>query len=195
MHNENRSHGASNCFVDSVHGANQILLRTKYLIFEDTDSVLENRFVTDFFFDYSLVDAARSVVIPEKIRSGAQPRVDIFTRTIVRSRASNSKNRSFLHVFPSALYAVQDLSFGSPWVRHVNGIDDIRVANNIAACADAEQSESYGYIWRWEDMEDAITDDNEQPSVSASSSPSGRASVRSILLVFPTICGCDTTSK
>lgn len=177
----------------SVHGANQILLRTKYLIFEDTDAILANRNITDFFFDYSLVNDARRVVLSEKIRSGAQPRVDIFTRTILRSRARNIQSGSFLTVFPSALYAVQDLSFGSPWVRHVNGIDDIRVANNIAACADGEQSESYGYIWRWEDAEDRIVDDSERRSISASSSPSGRSSVRTIFMVFPAICGCDTT--
>lgn len=50
-----------------------------------------------------------------------------------------------------ALIAVQQLSFGSTKVRHVDAIDDIQIANNIANSANGEKTESYNYWWIWQD--------------------------------------------
>jgi hypothetical protein len=105
------------------HAASQLLLRVKYLIFLDTDAAKagprgSRRIVADYCFDSQLVTAAKQVVLAEKVHSGAKPRADIFNRVIVRGAAD---------AFPSALHAVQDLSFGSTKVRHVGAIDDIMI--------------------------------------------------------------------
>lgn len=50
-----------------------------------------------------------------------------------------------------ALIAVQELSFGSTKVRHLDAIDDVLIANNIANSANGEKTESYNYWWIWQD--------------------------------------------
>jgi hypothetical protein len=55
------------------------------------------------------------------------------------------------NTFPSALFAVQELSFGSSRVRHMDAIDDIMIANNIANSANGDKTESYNYWWSWQD--------------------------------------------
>lgn len=49
------------------------------------------------------------------------------------------------------MIAVQHLSFGSTKVRHLDQIDDVLIANNIANCANGEKTESYNYWWSWQD--------------------------------------------
>lgn len=51
----------------------------------------------------------------------------------------------------AALIAVQHLSFGSTKVRHLDAIDDVLIANNIANSANGEKTESYNYWWSWQD--------------------------------------------
>ena len=53
-----------------------------------------------------------------------------------------------------ALAAVQHLSFGSTKVRHLDAIDDVLIANNIANSANGEKTESYNYWWTWQDSSD-----------------------------------------
>lgn len=67
----------------------------------------------------------------------------------------------FLTLQLSALYAVQQLSFGSTKIRHNGPIDDILIANNIASSADGLETESYGYKWTWKDE---ATKQHEKPS-------------------------------
>jgi hypothetical protein len=54
----------------------------------------------------------------------------------------------------TALLAVQELSFGSSRVRHMDAIDDIMVANNISNSANGDKTESYNYAWSWQDQAD-----------------------------------------
>ena len=61
-------------------------------------------------------------------------------------------SHSHTHIFGIvALHAVQDLSFGSTLVRHMDAIDDVLIANNIANSANGEKTESYNFWWSWED--------------------------------------------
>jgi hypothetical protein len=36
-------------------------------------------------------------------------------------------------------------------VRHIDAIDDIMIANNIANSANGDKTESYNYWWSWQD--------------------------------------------
>lgn len=56
----------------------------------------------------------------------------------------------------AALIAVQQLSFGSTKVRHLDAIDDVLIANNIANSANGEKTESYNYWWSWQENGDNI---------------------------------------
>jgi hypothetical protein len=59
-------------------------------------------------------------------------------------------NTVFADAF-TALIAVQHFSFGSTKVRHLDAIDDVLIANNIANSANGEKVESYDYWWSWQD--------------------------------------------
>jgi hypothetical protein len=97
-----------------------------------------------------------------KRTAGAKPCDDIFDRPILRSRKPRKgnrapwDNRAAISVFPSALQAVQQLSYGSVKVRHIDPIDDILIANNIAKSANGETTESYNFWWSWEDTASEI---------------------------------------
>lgn len=54
------------------------------------------------------------------------------------------------------MVAVQHLSFGSTKVRHLDAIDDVLIANNIANSANGEKTESYNYWWTWQDSSGVI---------------------------------------
>jgi len=133
------------------------------------------------------VKLARQVVLSKKVHSGAQPRVDIFDRPVLRDADKNSP----MEAFPSALQAVQELSFGSTSVRHVNNeIDDILIANNIAYNADGNNAESYGFVWFWDkdELKEKAAKEKEPGAA-----PEGR-SIMAIAMGLPNFCGCDTTS-
>lgn len=105
--------------------------------------------------------------------------------------------------YPNALIAVQTLSYGSTKYKHSANelIDDIKIANTIAACADAvdivNSSQSYSHTWRWYDSYEILFQD-ETGSELTSPSTSDRqgdcnawASVWNIPCrsMFLTICG------
>ena len=170
------------------HAASQILLRTKYLIFDNSEVVRSRRTVADFCFDKELVALAKRVVIVDgKIHTGAQPRMDIFNRVIYRGSGFAAGDS-----FPSALHAVQELSFGSIRVRHVNPIDDVLIANNIASSADGGTSESYGYVWSWEDDRSAEEELTKQDEL-VNDGRCRSMSMMALAMVVPNLCGCDTT--
>jgi hypothetical protein len=146
------------------HATEQLLLRLRYLKFGkrmvEIAKPSENPSPNDLTFDDQLLSESERV-FAEKHSTGAKPRDDIFDRPILRSRGPNmnDSNRSemsdrpnnVVSVFPTALHAVQQLSYGSNKVRHVNDIDDILIANNIANSANGAKTESYNYWWSWED--------------------------------------------
>jgi hypothetical protein len=94
-----------------------------------------------------------------KVAIGATPKEGIFDRPIMRSRKPKKgtnalapwDNIASVSVFANALQAIQQLSYGSTKVRHVGSIDDIMIANNIASSASGEKTESYNFLWVWED--------------------------------------------
>jgi hypothetical protein len=100
----------------------------------------------------------------EALPHGAKPISDIFHRPIIQTKihlnnkgeASTFESTS-VAVFCSALQAVQQLSFGSTKVRHVGAIDEIRMANQIASCANGQQGESYNFSWTWSDFEGGVS--------------------------------------
>lgn len=115
------------------HAASQLLLRIKYLVFVDTDAAQAGpkgyrRMTADCCLDSALVTAAKHVVVAERVRSGVPPRADIFNRGVIRSKSGGASDD-----FPSALHAVQELSFGSTKVRHVDAIDDILIGKLLVA--------------------------------------------------------------
>ena len=143
------------------HAAEQILLRCKHLVFKGRMSDLaapgSNPSVSDMAFDDDLLSKTERIVVA-KTCHGAKPRDDIFDHTILRSRAPSKgnksapwDNRASVSSFSSAMHAVQQLSYGSTKVRHIDAIDDILIANNIASSANGEKIESYNYWWSWQD--------------------------------------------
>lgn len=110
-------------------------------------------------------------------------------------------------IFASALQAVQQLSYGSTKVRHTDPIDDIQIANNIANSANGERTESYNFLWTWEDKASEIQRKLErQTSVEGNnptlfsrfsrSSESGNKETGSGMFGFDgcSMCAMDTTS-
>jgi hypothetical protein len=151
----------SNVTPAGRHAAEQILLRCKYLDFKGRMTALaepgSNPSVSDMALDEDLLSEAGRIVVAN-CSHGAKPRDDIFDRTILRSRAPSEgnksapwDNRASVSAFSSAIHAVQQLSYGSTKVRHVDAIDDIVIANNIASSANGEKIESYNYWWSWQD--------------------------------------------
>lgn len=144
------------------HAADQLMLRCAYLRFNGSTLEMENSdgsgpSASDWDFNEDLLCVLNTIIV-EKQMPGAKPLSDIFKRPILRSRAAKKdtenapwENRSSTAIFPSALHAVQQLSFGSTKVLHVDAIDEIVIANNIAKFANGEQSESYNYCWSWEE--------------------------------------------
>ena len=155
------------------HAACQILYRLRYLLCLDTAAVVlamkrfkqwqkryniltgktSSAYMVDDKNDYHIMDrqlvcTIRDMLIPDRVRSGASPRPDIFNRPIVcipmhhhslssdvkypiddkASKASNTKV-----YYDSVLQAVFDFSFGSTKIRHLNEstIDDIAIGKFI----------------------------------------------------------------
>ena len=150
------------------HAADQVLLRTSYLrsvpnpVRNDKFSSHDNSKAWDYDLDSELYSSANNILMEHRMR-GAKPMPEIFHRPILRRRAPKSpKNQNYdnsvgwtdrnvVTVYPNALLAVQELSFGSTKVRHMDAIDDILIANNIANSANGEKTESYNYLWMWQD--------------------------------------------
>ena len=196
------------------HAAEQLLLRLRYLKMSGSLRDLVHTRVPstdDYSFGEELTKATDSIIV-EKRSHGARPRIDIFDRPVLRSRAPKKGNnsapwdsRSSVSIYSSALLAVQHLSFGSTKVRHMDAIDDIAIANNIASSANGEKTESYNYWWSWQDAAGEIQKNLErQRSMESSSLFSaniGRtsATVSEPMTIFGfqcgSLCAADTTSE
>ena len=155
------------------HAAEQLLLRLKYLAFGDDTFGETNK------LDWSpeVMGKLHQVKVVERY-CGSKPSKDIFERPILRSRkprnGSETKapwnNLAMVSIFPSALQAVQQLSYGSTKVRHVDQIDDIKIANHIAQSANGERTESYNFFWTWEDSAQKIQRNLERQTIEANNS-------------------------
>jgi len=173
------------------HAANQLLLRLKYLVFDDVSAITDHRgrgIISDYAFDGRFVESCQHVKLVQKVSSGAKPRADILKRPICCGKTKS---------YPSALYAaVHDFSFGSTHIRHVdNVIDDVLIANNIASSAD-DGTIAYGHSWGW-----AVSSPPpaSSPSLSSSSSPNSDSTTSLSILALAALnishfCGCDTTA-
>lgn len=145
------------------HAADQLMLRLKYMVFEgDVEEIVPHEgeclSVSDLVFEDDIMAKLTLIQLGQRVH-GAKPREDIFDRPILRRRKPKDgnteapwDNQASVSVFPSAIQAVQQLSFGSLKVRHVGGIDDILIANNIAKSANGQRTESYNFMWSWEDL-------------------------------------------
>jgi hypothetical protein len=191
------------------HAAEQLLLRLKYMVFEgDVADIApapkESVCLTasDLTFEKDITSKMMSIQIGKRIH-GAKPRDDIFSRPILRRRKPKNgnieapwDNQARVSAFPSALQAVQQLSFGSVKVRHLSFIDDVLIANNIAKSANGQRTESYYYMWSWEDTASEIQykmslqrSDLLSPSTFTSEETDRRFFSRFSCLA----CGADTT--
>jgi len=156
------------------HAAEQVLLRYKHMIFEGTPAELavgcgSSTMASDFRLENDLVQLAEQVAV-EPFKQGARPDADIFNRPLLRRRPLTKggshrlpwDNLAMVDTFPNALVAVQELSFASTKVRHIDRIDDVLIANNIVHSANGEKTESYNYMWSWQDTAGEIQRNLEQ---------------------------------
>ncbi|GAX26806.1 hypothetical protein FisN_9Lh075 [Fistulifera solaris] len=142
------------------HAAEQLLLRLRYMTFQGSVSDLNMTIcpstqASDYAFDPQLLNASQSVIVT-KLTFGACPRKDIFDRPILRRRAHHENKVMPVFgrdadYFPSALQAAQEFSFGSTKVRHVGQIDVVLIANNIANSANGQKTQSYSFVWNWQE--------------------------------------------
>lgn len=141
------------------HAVRQILYRLRYLLCIDTAASISamtrytkwryqryhnNRIIDNdnSIFEQKLVTSVRNMLISDKVRSGAQPRPDIFNRPIISYRHGGNRdmNRSdgddgvcdrstISTYYSSAMHATYDFSFQSTLTQHLNEttIDDIAI--------------------------------------------------------------------
>ena len=151
------------------HAAEQVLKRIRYLFFQGTSANLEKQIsmseASDFDLDGSLVELVDMMMVKEIVVPGVTPDANIFDRPLLRRGAlrvgSETEtlawdNDDVVDLFETALQAAQDLSFGSSKVGHLDGIDDVLIANNIVHSAMGEKTESYNFMWSWEDKAQEI---------------------------------------
>ena len=151
------------------HAAEQLLKRIKYLFFHGTAASLAKQMsssqASDFDLDDPLGELVDMMTVTEIVPAGARPDANIFDRSLLRRCAlrvgSETEtlawdNDDVVDLFETALQAAQDLSFGSSKVRHLDGIDDVLIANNIVHSAMGEKTESYNFMWSWEDKAQEI---------------------------------------
>ena len=163
-----------NITLAGQHAADQLLLRLPYLqhipnpidndkfastVFESDEKTHDNAW--DYDLDVDLLGAARNIRVERRV-CGAEPLPVIFNRPILRRRAPKKNqnlswsDRTAVTVIPNVLLATQDLSFGSTKVRHMDAIDDILIANNIANSTNGEKTESYNFLWMWQDAAEEL---------------------------------------
>lgn len=164
----------------------------------DDDINKSSVLASDLVFSDELFAAAKGIVV-DKITPGAKPQEDIFLRPVLRCRPPTKgsqrlpwDNYAAIDSFPSALVAVHELSFASSKVRHDSGaIDDIAMANNIANSANGEKTESYSYLWSWQDNAAEINKNLER----GSSGDSFGSSIDTFAgLRLGNLCACNTTA-
>lgn len=151
------------CSHAGKHAATQLLLRHPYLkcsgnIKDDEPHHIDE---SDLIFDSSLLDVIDEMSLSSNL-VGEEPLDDIFGRPLTRSKLQHDKNEKKrtpwenpdgeIYVsFNSALDAVKELSYGSKIFSHNGDIDDIKIANDIAKCANGEKTKAYGFRWEWQD--------------------------------------------
>uniref|UniRef100_A0A7S4NC32 Uncharacterized protein n=1 Tax=Odontella aurita TaxID=265563 RepID=A0A7S4NC32_9STRA len=173
------------------HAAKQLLLRMHCMVFEGACSVLgdaDTSICSDIKNSHDINHATESIRV-DKLR-GTTPRDDIFNRPILRglvndaSLGNPNKKVSPLSMeeIPNALRAASQLSFGSSSIRHLDSIDDIAIANNIAESADRYKhshnggAESYNFSWRWlDEVEEAVDEERKTARTHRSGSSRGEA--------------------
>ena len=181
------------CFKDmdvsplAQHAANQLLMRLKYLVFDDESSIRNS---IDYGLDVRFIQTCRNIHTG-KIQSGAKPRADILER---RVRCGN------IDIYASVLHAVvQNFSFESKQVSHagVDTKDDILLANNIAACADGNVRDLKGLAWSWVDYPTTSRPLISLPEIIAQSNWNKSWSVAGFAdaLNITRVCGTDTTAS
>ena len=120
------------------HAARQILNRLRYLLCIDTAASVAAMTSDTCIFEKSLVNSLRNMFISEKVRSGAQPRPDIFNRPIIsrrrrgyrdRNRDEDGNSTTVSTYYNSAIHAAYDFSFQSTMTQRVDEatIDDIAI--------------------------------------------------------------------
>jgi hypothetical protein len=127
----------------------------------------------DLTLDPTLRLAVETLPFTDTLDKGEHPHSDIFDRPIIRCcpHQRNApalslpwRNQAHVALFPNALAATKDLSFNSTKVRHLDRIDDILIANNIAQSANGDKTESYNFIWSWHDAVQNIPHNAEEQS-------------------------------
>jgi hypothetical protein len=141
------------------HAIRQILYRLRYLLCIDTAVSItamsryakwryqryhNSRIIDDdnCIFEENLVSSIRNMLISEKVRSGAQPRPDIFNRPIISYRRRGNHETNLIDdddddfgstaistYYNCAIHAAYDFSFQSTIAHHLNEttIDDIAI--------------------------------------------------------------------
>lgn len=138
------------------HAARQLLLRMKFLNSED--KVACNRHVSSSCeWEESIIAKIKAIPI-DSLLHGESPRSDISHRPIIRvqdsSKISGPNKSNSKTSFSSVLLAVQQISYGNIEDCQLQDIDEIRIANQIALCADGQGREFYGYSWAWKASND-----------------------------------------
>jgi hypothetical protein len=152
-----------NCSPVGKHAATQLLLRHPYLncagnIRDDEPHHIDE---SDLIFDASLLDVVDEMSLSCNL-VGEEPLDDIFGRPLTRSNLKQDKtgkkqmpwdnvDGEMSMSFHSALDAMKELSYGSKIFSHSGDIDDIKIANDIAKCANGEKTKAYGFRWEWQD--------------------------------------------
>lgn len=167
---------------------------------------------TDLELDADVLERLNAITIGAR-KHGAKPYVEIFHRPVLRSRMPRNgleskapwNNLATVSIFGSAIQAVQQLSYGSLNVRHADPIDDIQIANNIADSSNGVRTESYNFLWTWEDKASEIQRNLERQSSSEAnsstlfsrfswSSDSATQETQSMFFGSFSICATDTTA-
>jgi hypothetical protein len=179
----------------------------EYLLFEGSPKDIaqsngSSMIPSDLTFSDDLLAAANKIFV-EKITPGAKPRQEILVRPILRSRPPTKGSRhvpwdnyAAIDSFPSALIAVHELSFASSKVRHIDSIDDILIANNLVNSANGKKTESYNYMWSWQDNAGEVNQNVERQKLSDSSFSNTNNETQKAfwgLWVVESLCACDTT--
>jgi hypothetical protein len=168
---------------------------------------------SDLELDADVLQRLNAINLGER-KDGAKPNNEIFHRSVLRSRMPRSgvetkapwNNMATVAIFGSAIQAVQQLSYGSIKVRHADPIDDIQIANNIADSANGERTESYNFLWTWEDKASEIQRNLERQSSSegnsstlfgrlSRSSESATQEASSMFFGGCSMCATDTTAN
>lgn len=182
------------------HAVEQLLRRLPHLYFAGTAAEVavcagSSTTASDFALDKNLIETAMTIAPPDVV-AGSIPDESIFSRPLIRRRTPRRKDidlatlerKSPISFFPNALQAVQELSYASSKVRHMDSIDDILIANNIVHSANGEKTESYNYIWTWADnAAEAVIPENPSDTLGLTAPSTNDALTPMSLL--DTLCG------